>query len=279
VRESLDYYYDLRTGAFSLAYDPYGGQDIVQEQAPIGWAVSKVNSSANELGPYIRSYDRELIKDGFNRHYGEYLMLFASDRTGNLDIYLTHNYRDNPANVSATPGSSTALANKTFADPVPVAFLNSPADDGYPTFDKTYKTIYFTSNRSGSFDIYKATLPTIAPTDLQTRLPAITDVAIERVASLSSSTDDKCPFILDDKLVFSSNRPGGFGGYDLYYSQWDGNQWSAPVNFGPSINTASDEYRPILTGTPPYTNRLMIFSSNRPGGKGGFDLYRVGVKD
>lgn len=78
-------------------------------------------------------------------------------------------------------------------------------------------------------------------------------------------------------MVFTSNRPGGYGGYDLYYSKWNGSHWSAPVNFGPSINTSYDEYRPILHRNMEYTNKLLIFSSNRPGGKGGFDLYRTGI--
>ena len=278
VNESLNYYFDLRTGQFSLKNEsPSGWSDVALEQAPIGWAATKANSPANELGPYIRSYDRDLIKDGFTRHYGEYLMLFASDRGGNLDIYLTHNYRDNLTGESTNPGSIGVLANKKpFAEPVPVPFLNSAADDAYPTFDRTYRSIYFTSNREGTFDIFRGTLPALVPTDLH-KLPALSEIAIEREASLSSSSDDKCPFIRDNMLVFTSNRPGGYGGYDLYYSLWDGSRWAAPVNFGPAINTASDEYRPILTGMEQYTNQLMIFSSNRPGGKGGFDLYRVGV--
>lgn len=277
VQESLNYGFDRRTGVFSFDNKPYGGLDILQEQIPIGWAAAKVNSTANELGPYVLSYERDLIKDGFNRHYAEYLMLFASDRTGNLDIYLTHNYHDNPSNTSTTPGSATALANKSFVDPIPLAFLNSSADDGYPVFSRNNSAIYFTSNRAGSFDIYRAGLPTVSATEWQTRLPSLTGIPIERMDNLSSTADDKCPFIVDNMLVFTSNRSGGLGGYDLYYSVWDGNRWGVPVNFGPTINTSYDEYRPILTGTANFTNQLMIFSSNRPGGKGGFDLYMVGV--
>lgn len=272
VRESINYSFDRSSGKFSVDNKPYGGLDILQEQAPIGLAVNAANSSANELGPYMLSYEHDLIKDGYNRHYAEYFMLFASDRTGNLDIYLTHNFQQNP---TGTSGNSST--NKPFVEPIRVPFLNSSADDAYPTFDKDFRTIYFTSNRAGSFDIYKASLPVLKPTELHTGLSVLTDVPIERVAGLSSGADDKCPFILNDMLVFTSNRAGGFGGYDLYYSKWNGDGWSEPVNFGPSINTASDEYRPILTGTDSYTNQLMIFSSNRPGGKGGFDLYMVGV--
>lgn len=274
VQESFNYGFDMKTGTFSFDNQPNGGLDIMQEQRPVYWATDIANSPANELGPYIRSYDHDILNDGFIRHYGEYLMLFASDRTGNLDIYLTHNYQ---STATTTSTNSTNLYGKTYSQPVPVSFLNSSADDGYPTFDKAYSSIYFTSNRGGTFDVYKAVLPDVARTELHSRLPSLTNLAVERVAELSSIADDKCPFIDGNMMVFTSNRPGGYGGYDLYYSKWDGSRWSTPVNFGPTINTSYDEYRPILNNKLPFSNQLMIFSSNRPGGKGGFDLYMVGV--
>ncbi|QMW02915.1 PD40 domain-containing protein [Spirosoma foliorum] len=276
IHESLNTWFDLNNGKFTFDNHPYGGLDAVIEQNPLIWATGVVNSSANELGPYIRSYAHDLLRndESYFMHNGEYLMLFASDRTGNLDIYLTHNYQDS---VKSVAGLSNSWSNKQFGEPVLVPFLNSSADDGYPTFDQTYRSIYFTSNRGGSFDIYRAMLPTLLPTELHARLPTLTNVPIERIAELSTESDDKCPFISGNTLVFTSNRPGGYGGYDLYYSKWDGDHWSAPVNFGGAINTSYDEYRPILCTVEGFGNQLMIFSSNRPGGKGGFDLYRVGV--
>ena len=277
VNESLNISFDLRSGKSVIDNQPYGGLDAVAEQAPLRWAGQTVNSPSNELGPYLRSYDHDLFANQSTvSHFGQYLMLFASDRTGNLDIYLTHNYQAAPVSVTGASGRTPAVG---FSDPVPVPCLNSPAEDGYPTFDKTYRTIYFTSNRGGTFDLFKATLPGIAPAELHTSLPALTSVSIERVTELSSPSDDKCPFISGNMLVFTSNRPGGYGGYDLYYSKWTGSNWSTPVNFGPSINTAYDEYRPVLSTLQQFSNQLMVFSSNRPGGKGGFDLYRVGVPD
>ena len=96
---------------------------------------------------------------------------------------------------------------------------------------------------------------------------------------LSSDQDDKCPYIYKETLVFTSNRSGGYGGYDLYYSEYDSKSgWQPPVNMGPDINTAQDEYRPILFQSDIDENRdMLIFSSNRPGGLGGFDLYFVGL--
>lgn len=48
------------------------------------------------------------------------------------------------------------------------------------------------------------------------------------------------------KLYFCSNRPGGYGGYDIWMSEWEGNQWSVPANLGPIINTAANELGPTL---------------------------------
>jgi len=37
---------------------------------------------------------------------------------------------------------------------------------------------------------------------------------------------------MDSLMVFASDRAGGFGGFDLYYSRLQNGKWSAPVNFG-----------------------------------------------
>jgi hypothetical protein len=108
-------------------------------------------------------------------------------------------------------------------------------------------------------------------------LTNVQQLPIERDMSLSSAFDDKCPFISQDFIVFTSNRDGGFGGFDLYYSRFDNGKWSGPQNFGDKINTAYDEYRPVVREQFGFKNDIMIFSSNRPGGKGGFDLYYVGI--
>ncbi|MDA3822956.1 MAG: hypothetical protein PF450_10160, partial [Bacteroidales bacterium] len=94
---------------------------------------------------------------------------------------------------------------------------------------------------------------------------------------LNSSSDDKCPYINGKLLVFTSDRPGGIGGFDLYYSQYIDGKWSEPTNFGETINTEFNEYRPVTLYQDGYDNNLMLFSSDRPGGKGGYDLYYIGI--
>ena len=97
------------------------------------------------------------------------------------------------------------------------------------------------------------------------------------IVELNSPNSEACPNINGILMVFTSKREGGYGGYDLYYSQLEESGWSSPVNFGPKINTEYDEFRPITFYAPKFDNDLMVFSSNRPGGLGGFDLYYVGI--
>ena len=97
------------------------------------------------------------------------------------------------------------------------------------------------------------------------------------VDEVNSDYNDKTPFVYYRAMVFASDRPGGMGGYDLYYSIFKNGNWGSPVNFGPGINTEYNEYRPVIGYNSAFTNKFMIFSSDRPGGKGGYDLYFRGL--
>ena len=72
-------------------------------------------------------------------------------------------------------------------------------------------------------------------------------------------------------LYFSSNRPDGFGGPDIWVSQRAGLDapWGVPQNLGPNINTNSADYTPNLSPD----GYWMFFSSDRPGGCGGVDIW------
>ncbi len=71
-------------------------------------------------------------------------------------------------------------------------------------------------------------------------------------------------------IIFSSNRPGGYGGLDLYMSRRlpDGS-WAKPVNLGPTVNTPYDEDAPFIH----VDGKTLYFSSNGPNSMGGFDVF------
>lgn len=76
-------------------------------------------------------------------------------------------------------------------------------------------------------------------------------------------------------LVFSSDRPGGFGGTDLYYCVRSGQgDWTKPINLGKEINTEGNEMFPYLD-----KSGNLYFSSTGLAGFGGLDLFYVELKD
>ena len=77
-------------------------------------------------------------------------------------------------------------------------------------------------------------------------------------------------------LYFSSNRPGGFGGYDIYYSKRLPNgDWSLAQNAGPVINTEFDENGPFIHPD----GSTLYFSSKGHNSMGGYDLFFAILKD
>lgn len=72
-------------------------------------------------------------------------------------------------------------------------------------------------------------------------------------------------------LYFSSDKPGGIGGKDIYYSKAKKNgEWELPVNLGYDINTEFDEEGPFLA----LDGKTLYFSSKGHRGMGGYDLFK-----
>ncbi len=249
--------FDLVHGVFAYNFVQENGNFFLfSEIAPdpfLSQLVSKVNTAGDDLGPY-RLYSPI---DGY-----EYLVVSSENEVGDLDFHYTKNL----------PWFGTSVPE--IADVKPLTLLNFASNDAYFCFNTAQDTVYFCSDAGGSFDIWMYPKETEQSIDDWFSQEVISPVKVE---SVSSAADDKCPYIYRKIMVFSSDREGGFGGFDLYYSLFQNGVWGTPVNFGPGINTSSDEYRPILGGDENFTNMFLLFSSDRPGGKGGFDLYFRGT--
>ncbi|MCJ7448527.1 MAG: hypothetical protein MUO72_12635 [Bacteroidales bacterium] len=79
-------------------------------------------------------------------------------------------------------------------------------------------------------------------------------------------------FISEDgkSMIFASDRPGGFGGLDLYFSNKVKGDWGPAVNLGLEINTPFNEDRPFLINN----GKTLFFSSQGHQNMGGYDLFR-----
>jgi hypothetical protein len=228
---------------------------------------SGYSSFQSKLLPFINTQNDELGPFSFFGSDGWDYFFYANNESGDFDIKFVHTLR---LDWGTYDGQQRLLG------PGSVRVANSEYDDLYPTINQDNSKLMFCSNRENdSFDIFSLDLN--SDVLLHDELTSVNPLQILKESVLSSTSNDKCPSINGNFVVFTSDRDGGYGGYDLYYSQFINNQWTTPVNFGNQINSANDEYRPITLSFNDIN--LMIFSSNRPGGKGGFDLYCVKIGD
>lgn len=77
--------------------------------------------------------------------------------------------------------------------------------------------------------------------------------------------------ITGDVMYICSKGQGSIGGYDIFKSVYESGKWTKPVNMGYPINTPYDDFFFAITAN----NKYAFIASNREGGKGGFDIYKV----
>ncbi len=95
--------------------------------------------------------------------------------------------------------------------------------------------------------------------------------AAQAVELYGGDNSDMHPALSADgqQLLFASDRPGGFGGLDLYLSIFHEGKWGFPVNLGPGVNTPGNEAFPYI-----FDDGTLYFASDARGGFGGLDIYK-----
>lgn len=178
------------------------------------------------------------------------------------DLYIaTFNQDTGSWNTPVNMGIPVNAAPATDIDPLRLG------DDREPWITADGNTVYFKSDRlattsprnaSDLFSTHKVngewTTPELMP------YPISTDAGNEH-----------CPAILQDgqTLCFASMREGGYGGSDIWCSRQDADgTWREPVNQGPEINTAAEEFHFSQDA-----GGRVYFTSGRPGGFGGMDIW------
>jgi|GEM_PF-2897022 len=238
-----------------------GNRTIAQESeaSPVSenYSVQRlaINTEQNEYAPVLRN--------------GE--LFFTSDSRERIGVYFSST--DSAGRLSnifrAKQLSDVAFGKPGLLDNRLNRFYNS----GPASLSGNGTTVFFSSNEPAPFLVYTA--------ESKSRLQLYT-------SELSGSKWSKrtlfpfadpanythpCLSGTGDTLWFSSDRAGGFGGYDLYFSVLQQGKWSAPVNPGPAINSAANDVFPALSG-----DRL-VYSSDREGGFGKLDLYAFDLSE
>jgi beta-lactamase regulating signal transducer with metallopeptidase domain/Tol biopolymer transport system component len=206
-----------------------------------------VNSSSYEWGPCISA-------DGLE------LFFYPSVRPGGFG----------ESDISVT-------TRKTKADPwgTPVNLgptVNSSVTEGQPSISADGLSLYYTSWRTGygKGDLWV------------TRRVTTNDPwrpSVNLGPTVNSSSKDTGSSISTDGLLlyFVSDRPGGYGEYDIWVTRRASlsDSWGPPVNLGPTVNSSSSDGGPNISAD----GSTLFFHSERPGGFGPAGLWQVSLKE
>ena len=181
-------------------------------------------------------------------------------------LVLTVRAQDQPS----TRGTDADLVFRNPANLGPT--VNSSADEYDPAISADELELYFNSYRPGGLgeaDLWVTTRKTKAD-------PWGSSVNLG--PTVNSPAGDKAPSLSADglSLYFSSGRPAGIGGQDLWVTtrKTRSSPWGQPANLGPTVNSAANEHSPYISAD----DLTLYFAEQpdqleRPGGSGNGDIW------
>lgn len=212
-----------------------------------------INSKYDESAPWINPLGDKLYfisrrKSRYNNDFGD------ADQGWGEDLY------------QARKVNGVWQASELLPEPI-----NSVQNDGVATFSGDGQliiyTVGFTTNELPFCNLY-----TSRYLDGSWSKPVALDMLNDPEAwdsHPSLSADGKT-------IIFSSSRAGGYGVTDLYISRKNiYDQWGKPENLGPEVNSRYAEYSPFLS----QDGKTLYFSTDRPGGFGKLDVYKISLED
>lgn len=161
------------------------------------------------------------------------------------------------------------LSGLNWSNPAPAHFAisSSKANEQYGTYSDDGWSIYFmrdNDSRANGFDIMYSSMQSKLQKDY---------MAATMIPTVNSKFNDGPIYLhIDGETMYiASEGHESIGGYDIFVSKKVGGQWTKPVNMGYPINTPYDDFFFASTAN----GKFAYISSNRAGGKGGYDIYKV----
>src|SRR5262245_12254623 len=155
--------------------------------------------------------------------------------------------------------------------------INSAYTDAGPAISKDALSLYFASDRPGSYGNVDISVSQRVAVDApwgspQNLGPVVNTDALDAIPALSRD---------GHWLFFNSTRVGGLGQLDRWASYradiHDDFAWETPVNLGPGVNSSFADGGAAFFENDDEGPPVLFFASTRPGGFGGFDIYRSAV--
>lgn len=155
--------------------------------------------------------------------------------------------------------------DKSEVELIPFPLNSDEYSVAYPSITKDGKVLFFASNKlggQGGMDLYYCV-----------KIDTLWSRPVNMGSNVNSSGDEVYPYAKGRKQIyFSSNGHKGYGGLDIFASSRLGKTWGLVYNLKSPINSSKDDF-----GVCFIDNNNGFLTSNRPGGKGEFDLFRFKI--
>ncbi|MEM7187019.1 MAG: OmpA family protein [Bacteroidota bacterium] len=256
-------YADYGSGLFKNKFISFSARKI--------GAIAKKDPATSE--PFTKLYCSDILEDYdltrpllfsslLNKNENLGSVSFSQD--GNT-MYFTKNMEGNTQRFQMYRAELNPDREGEWINITPMAMNSAEYSVENPHLSKDGKTLYFASNMPGSvggFDLYQVSV------DADGNLGAVKPVP----GAINTAGDEKFPHLsVDEKfLFFSSKGHENAGGFDVFKSRRTKKGFVTILNLGNTINTEMDEIAFV-----PATERIGYITSNREGGEGNYDIYRI----
>ena len=221
-------------------------------------------STQNEMNALIKIKN---MGNTINSEFPEYTPVISLDGTS---LYFTARKKWKKNEQTTDPSTNLPFEDiyvsymnidSIWSKPEKLSFCLPNRNEASVSISSDERQLYLYQDTTGNGDIYSTEINS-------KRKNKIDIVAINGLNTKFWETH--CYFSQDKNLLFfSSDRPGGFGGRDLYFMRkTSSNEWTKPENMGPNINSKYDEDAPFLSAD----NKTLYYASNGPKSMGGFDI-------
>jgi len=163
--------------------------------------------------------------------------------------------------------SSLVGYNWTSPTKMPFQISSTRANEKFAAYSEDGWSIYFNrdnANRSNGFDVMYSSMQSKSQKNY---------MAAQMISTVNSKFNEGPVYIAIDgeTMYIASEGEGSYGGYDIFISERSQGTWGKPKNMGYPINTPYDDFFFSSTANGKYA----YIASNRAGGQGGYDIYKV----
>lgn len=264
----------INTSASDFGAAFFGQQQVVYASA----RTDIIRSSSNWTGKannqlFLANIGRNgylespvFLRGSVNNEFNVGPVSFSPD--GKVVAYTKNNFVDGTRHI-ATSGMelsiyiATVNAAGDWVNEQPFPYNGSDFSTGFPCFSPDGNALYFASTRQegfGGYDIY-----------ISKRVGNSWSTPENLGPVVNSPANEVTPFYDGNMLFFASDWHQGLGGYDVFRAEPTGERWTKIYHLGSSVNSPYDDYGFLYDGF----RNIGYVVSNRPGGRGNEDIYRV----